>query len=220
MYEWSLEAVVYWLATWYPIPEIQRAAVSPSKSFIETWTVLWNITASKTLFVLSMKVVWRGWKSPPSDICESGTGLGSLIAVHWGQLSTVHSSQSSQLCSQLCPVHSLKAATVGIFTPQKLVSTANQTFFVSREPLLNIYQHTTIPSFILTCNSLWSKPFSISVAQWEESHMLLGETVRTKESRQKKELLAPWKKSFIFFIDSRKQMLGIVRFLFQGPESQ
>lgn len=57
-----------------------------------------------------------------------------------------------------------------------------------------------LPSFILTCNSLRDKPFSDSVAQREGSHMLLRETVRTKESIQKEVLLAPWKESFIFFI--------------------
>ena len=132
----------------------------------------------------------------------------------------------SQLCPQLCPVHSLKAATWGVFTPQKLVSTANQGFFVSGDLVVQhlpaFYQsQVMLPPFFLTRNSLGSKPFSISVAQWEESHMLLRETVRPSESIQKEKLLAPWKKSCISFILWLKETnAGGSSLLFQAPGRQ
>lgn len=42
-------------------------------------------------------------------------------------------SLSSQLCSEVHLARTLKPATVGVFTPQELVSTANQGLLVSRE---------------------------------------------------------------------------------------
>lgn len=127
---------LYWLAMWYRTPETQRAAILPSEGFMETWAVLWNITASKLLFVHVVEVAWRWWKTPPPDIYGRDPGLGSQAAVPWGH--------SWQLCSQLCPVQSLKAAVVGVFTPQKLVSPTNLGLFLFPESqLLTAYQPTT-----------------------------------------------------------------------------
>lgn len=78
----------------------------------------------------------------PRPICEGGSGLGSRAAAHWGQESRVRSSHCSQLCAQLCPVQALRAAVVGVFTPQKLVSPTNQGFVVSRKPVVNLLSAT------------------------------------------------------------------------------